>query len=226
MGDKLFFWIVEYHATRHFQHDVPQTQPLIKDGQEPVSHPGLLILQDGPGTLDRLIADDLIDPDLVGGEGSAETKKEFFDYLDETAHLDGVHILSGDRISGALTFDNKYGKRAARHLLPPDFFGTESVAEQQIGNKTRLAALLPQTLTDMSSYLLKQTLLNGTGSLAYFTRGGLAERVYFRPVTESSPQLVGVHQAYQSENGRYTFDKKEQIFRPSDFQPDYERKAA
>ena len=227
MGDTFFSWVVEYHCTRHLPEGFPLTEHTRVDGREPQVHPGLLILKNGPRTIDDLIADALVNPDMIGGEDKITDKNSLFDYLDENARMDGVHIMSEDgTIMWVYVLNNKYSQQRALHLLPPDFFGgSKQLSEGNVGNKTRLAVHLPRALPHFKAYLVNQTQVNGVGPASYFTHQGLAERVYFQPSEEDSRKRRGVHQQYELKDGRYTFERKERLFLPEEYSGSQQRAA-
>ncbi len=212
--NRVLSWVVDYHWLRHLPLCLPHLQDKapVPDGYDNYKlHPGFLIVRNGETTLEDMVRGGLINPELIGHSQQVFDKQDLFRYLDQYAIEDGVHVwesnkegyLEGGHIHWVHIFANIL--KVAAHLLPPQFFGQRELSEGAIGNRTRLGVLLPQDLSHVECYQVKQTPVNGIGTVNHFYHGGL-ERVYLAPEEAGEDvqvlgksDLIGIYQRYDYE---------------------------
>ncbi|MFH1275957.1 MAG: hypothetical protein ABIH82_02510 [Candidatus Woesearchaeota archaeon] len=191
--DKTFRDLALYHA----QYNLPLCLPAINsgkpapDGKEFDQHPGTLILKNGPQTIRDLIKQGLVNPEMVHEAQSVSNRHQLQDYLQRFGGEDGIHVL--DTSNGLMYWvyqvGNKLSTQPATPFLPSNFLGAVPLQEGKLGNRTRLGVHLPREMakqgTHLDTYLIKQTPVNGIGTLSHFTEQGLVELMYH------SPRIVG-----------------------------------
>lgn len=203
-SSQFFEWMVRYHTTvnlgRCLSHieggRVYQNgQPLEEGLTENKLYPGVIIIADGEGLIQRLKQEGVAWGVQETEHARILDEQSLSDYLDNLQNTDGAHVF--DSVRGVATRARKirdpphlprdfdpYNETMLSRMLPKDFVASDSsVPLTEIGTKGVLALEIPQAYPQAHVFQIKQTAYGrlGMGKVTHFSADGLVEEFFLAP---------------------------------------------
>ena len=195
----LFWWLVDYHCQKNLQNCLPyidegvmrhpndRSKP-VAEGRETNAYQGILIFKNSDTFLDRLVEDQLVDPEDIDEPVTINSLEDFFQFYDERGDEDGAFVYESEKkqiVRISKIKDPDINKIPLSKKVPVNFvyhdnhdeYGLERTLRRNVGTKTRLAIDITEKYPDVHAFQIKRSAYGklGMGLVTHFNTKGLRE---------------------------------------------------